>query len=509
MNKKYINGLLIAMLALSGCTKLDETLRGQVGDTGSTAAVDPAASLNSAYSAVYEPFCAPWAMWSLQEFTSDEAIVPTRAGDWDDNGAWRALFLHAWKPDHVRVSAAFQALGSLSYKATDLLNYKPSAQQEAEARFLRAFAEYHLLDGWGQVPFRDPGEKLNLHPRVRKAADEITYLLTELDAITSKLPNGEAYKASQNAAKVLKMKVLLNKGAYLNRQTPTFDNTDMQKVVDLANEIINSGKYALQSKYFENFAPNNGEISKEIIFSSQNTPGQSSPADITHFNFATCHYNMQPSGWNGFSTLSNFYGKFEANDQRIGGSYTGLTNVIGLRVGFLVGQQYAIVDGASVALKDRKGNPLIFDPNLSIIEKDPNHLERAGIRVIKYVYDQANKASSNTADNDYVHFRYADVLLMKAEAMMRMGNTAGALLIVNEIRAKRGASLMTALTPATFLDELGREFYWEGHRRTDLIRFGKFLEPWQEKPTDDPKYLLFPIPQTQLSNPNYVQNTGY
>jgi starch-binding outer membrane protein, SusD/RagB family len=59
------------------------------------------------------------------------------------------------------------------------------------------------------------------------------------------------------------------------------------------------------------------------------------------------------------------------------------------------------------------------------------------------------------------------------------------------------------------LDERGREFFWEGVRRQDLIRFGKFLNPWQEKPTDDPKYLVFPIPSNQLANPNYTQNPGY
>ena len=114
------------------------------------------------------------------------------------------------------------------------------------------------------------------------------------------------------------------------------------------------------------------------------------------------------------------------------------------------------------------------------------------------------------ADNDYVIFRLADVMLMKAEALLRTNNAPAALIIVNAIRAKRGATPLTSLDLQGLLDERGRELYWEGWRRQDLIRFGKFLEPWQEKPTDDPKYLIFPIPAEQLAvNPNLTQNEGY
>ncbi len=100
--------------------------------------------------------------------------------------------------------------------------------------------------------------------------------------------------------------------------------------------------------------------------------------------------------------------------------------------------------------------------------------------------------------------------MMKAEAMLRTGDAAGALIIVNDLRVKRGATPFATLTLDNLIDERGREMYWEGWRREDLIRFGKFLETWQLKPSDDPKYLLFPIPTSDLSvNKNLVQNTGY
>jgi hypothetical protein len=177
--------------------------------------------------------------------------------------------------------------------------------------------------------------------------------------------------------------------------------------------------------------------------------------------------------------------------------------VSGLKVGFLVGQQY---DENGIALDDRRGNKLAFKPEVQLKETG-NDLEITGIRVMKYPPDYTG---GEQADNDYVIFRYADVLLMKAEALLRTNQEAEARTIVNELRAARGASALTTLDEQTLLDERGRELYWEGWRRQDLIRFGKYLTPWQEKPTDDPKYLLFPIPTEQLAvNPNLEQNPGY
>jgi hypothetical protein len=103
-------------------------------------------------------------------------------------------------------------------------------------------------------------------------------------------------------------------------------------------------------------------------------------------------------------------------------------------------------------------------------------------------------------------------MLMKAEALMRTANNAAALTIVNQIRARRGASMLTAATLNlnALLDERGRELYWEGWRRQDQIRFGRFLQAWQEKSQSGPERLLFPIPNNQLAvNPNLKQNPGY
>jgi hypothetical protein len=131
--------------------------------------------------------------------------------------------------------------------------------------------------------------------------------------------------------------------------------------------------------------------------------------------------------------------------------------------------------------------------------------------VVKYPPDFAQGIDGN-AENEYVVFRYADVLLMKAEAHLRLNEADKALAIFNEIRTARGATTKSAVTLDDILEERGRELYWEGWRRNDLIRFGKFLDPVQpNRPTKSgPERLLFPIPNQQLAvNPNLEQNPGY
>lgn len=502
MKNRYITALVITALSIAGCTKLDETLYGEINE-GGVGSENVAAVLKASYNAMRAPFQGPYGFWALQEFPTDEAMAPTRGGDWDDDGAWRALHLHKWDADHTRIHSVFRDLGSANYVATSVLQFNPTVQQAAEARFIRAFSEFAVLDGWGQVPYRDPGEDVTKPSRVRKAAEEIDYLIAELTAIMPDLPEDSVTSANKDAARMLLMKCYLNKGAFLNRAAPTFDPADMAKVIGLADEIINTNKYILAPNYFDNFAPANN-VSKENIFTGSNIGG-SDAGGLNAMWVAPLHYNQNPSGNNGFCTLSDFYNKFESVDSRRGGAYPGVTNVSGVRVGFLVGQQ---LNQNGVALKDRRGNNLIFTPEVNIIERDQNRLEVAGIRVIKYPVDYANSGSGKP-ENDWVYYRYSDVLLMKAEALLRTQQAALALPLVNQVRTKRGATAWTDVTLDKLLDERGREFFWEGVRRQDLIRFGKFLTPWQEKPTDDPKNLVFPIPSNQLANPNYTQNPGY
>ena len=514
---KYLVTIVLASAVLTGCSKLDEKLGSQVTGVGSGGAVSATDILAGTYSAMRGPYQDQSEVWASQQHTTDETIGPTRAGDWDDNGVWRVLHSHQWDPNHAFLANSYKDLGRVIFSATDLLRFSPTTQQAAEGRFLRAMAMFSMLDGWDQVPYRVNTADAEEVPSVRKGTVALDYIISELAAIIPSLPDGPARQANKDAGRALLMKCYLNKGVYANRSTPAFAPADMNQVITLADQIMTSVRgYTLASNYFDNFAPGNDNAgsAKEVIWTGENIGGVSS-GNVRSRWFCGLHYNQNPSGWNGFTTLSDFYDKFEAADKRRGGNaYPGMTQ--GILPGFLIGQQY---NGAGAPLNDRTGAPLAFTRAVKAIEVGSN-LEVTGIRVIKYPIDYTSGDNSN---NDYVYFRISDVILMKAEAELRGGTATAspaafggsntALGQVNFLRTNvsRGASSLGSLTLDILIDERGRELYWEGWRRNDLVRFGKYLNAWQEKPADaSPKTLLFPIPARSLAaNPNLVQNSGY
>jgi hypothetical protein len=502
-----IKALFLMSVALGAfaCTDLKETLNEDLNKDVAEEYLNSKADVSSLLRGCYEGlrvFDTQDLIWAAQQHTTDETIGPTRGGDWDDNGIWRVLHDHTWTPDHAFLANTFNNLLQTVFATTNLLTFDASAQQKAEARFIRAYVMYTIADGWGQVPFRQPGDNLLNPPTVLKGAEAVEFIISELTSIINDLPDGPARVANKNAARGLLMRCYLNKGTFASRENPQFPAGDMDKVIEYADQIINSGQYSLSNNYFDNFAPKNDQISTENIFTGFNRGGESS-GNIRSRWFCTLHYNQNPSGWNGFTTLSDFYDSFEAGDSRRGGDYAGQTNVSGIKTGLLVGQQF---DQNGTALNDRKGNPLSYTREVKAVETG-NNLEVTGIRVIKYPIDYA---SGDNADNDMVLIRYADVLLMKAEAHLRKGDVAGATAFVNQVRTKRGATALSSVNLDQMLAERGREFYWEALRRTDLIRFGKFLGAWQEKPASGSERLLFPIPAAALAvNPNLEQNPGY
>ncbi len=552
-NIKFFSLLLITMVS---CTKLDENLNSRLTN-GQTANALGAAGvgllLQGAYADLGGPFTAQDLLFCLEENVSDEALVPTRGGDWDDNGVWRVLHNHTWNADHAYVLNVFNSLNKLNFDATNVLGFSPSASQAAQARFLRAISLYYLLDLYGQYPVRNPGDNLLNAPTVKSGAAASQFIIDELVAAIPNLPTtGGLGVATKDAGNTLLMKAYLNRGAWNNRATPAFADADMQQVISIGNSIIASGKYTYMSEYFKNFDALNSSSTENIFTIINNSGSSSNVSDVRSEWCRTLHYNMETStnpnaGWNGFTTISDFYNSFgavtpmvgvtgfgadksgryadTAVDSRIGGRfYPGVTNASGQRPGFMIGQQY---NEAGTPLKDRKtpANNLAFDPAIAADMKETGaNLEITGIRVEKYGPDFTNGSAyyQGNAGNDEVIFRYADVVLMVAEAKLRAAapDAAGALALVNTLRVARKAAPMVAPLvlanaanvedPKTLLAERGRELYWEKVRRTDLIRFGMFLKIWQYKPADDPKYLVFPVPSQALAaNPNLVQNTGY
>ncbi|MBS1601443.1 MAG: RagB/SusD family nutrient uptake outer membrane protein, partial [Bacteroidetes bacterium] len=140
---KILSSTALVLLGLTGCSKLHENYqnsftRDQINASlGSSA---PQLLLQGAYADLGTPFTAQDHIFGLQECTTDEGLVPTRGGDWDDNGVWRVLHNHTWNADHLHVQTVFNDLGQLNFDATNVLLFNPSKEQTAEARFLRALS---------------------------------------------------------------------------------------------------------------------------------------------------------------------------------------------------------------------------------------------------------------------------------------------------------------------------------------------------------------------------------
>ncbi|MBL0743623.1 RagB/SusD family nutrient uptake outer membrane protein [Chryseolinea lacunae] len=494
-SKPFLSGLLGATLMFSACTDLKnaETDSVIVGSGGASENLDPAALLDAIYKSDIGSITDQAGIYSLYEHTTDEMIPPTRGTDWGDNGVWRQLYQHTWDPTHAYVLGAWNQLNQRVYKCNQILAAKPSPEQAAQAKFLRAFFMWHVMDLFGQVPFRNYGEGVDVNPQVFTRSQALEFVVKDLTEalpnLASKGPDPQNFVPTKAAANAMLARVFLNKAVYLSEvpEGPyTFAKADMDKVVEYVDAVTDEG-YSFEDDYFMNFSKN---ASKEIIFTS------SSGTPENRYRM-TLHYDNKPDGWNGFATLADFYGKFDANDERRGRYPTpDGTEFSGIARGFLVGQQYN--DKNEQVINSRSKKPLAFTPEVPLVGASTEQ----GIRVIKY---------HPSDKGQYILLRYSDIYLMKAEAILRGGSgDKTALELVNDLRASRGASALGSLDEAALLDERGRELYWEGYRRVDLVRFGSFGKTWQDKDNADGYRVLFPIPQQAIdSNPNLTQNSGY
>jgi starch-binding outer membrane protein, SusD/RagB family len=497
--KKIFNSKLFKIAALSllvgACTDLNnpesDSIIPKSSGTG-TAKGDPTELLNGAYKDL-GAFTDQANIYALGMHATAEIIPPTRGVDWGDNGVWRTLDQHTWDATHSWNLNSWNQLNQRVYKCNQVLDAGPSALQAAEAKCLRALNMSCVMDYWGQVPFRNTSDGVDVNPKVLTRAEAFAFIVKDLEEALPGLPkkgpaavNGALSKAYAN---FLLARLYLNKAVYTgaNPAGPyTFDAADMNKVIGYVDAIAADG-YDLEANYFDNFST---AATKEIIFVSL----EGSPSNRW---FMTLHYDQDPSGWNGFTTLSDFYSKFSAADQRIGKpAKKDGSDFSGIGLGFLRGQQYK-KDG-SILVDSRSKKPLIFTDDVPLAGAATDK----GIRVIKYHPANAGK---------YILARYGDAVMMKAEAQLRggTGGAAAALVTVNALRAKRSAPALASIDVAGMSDERGREVYWEGGRRTDEIRFGTFLTG-AGVVNKNPGTVLYPIPADAVtSNPNLKQNPGY
>ena len=479
-----------------GCTNLEEEiLDGYAYNPETGGVVNTASTLQSAYEGLRE-FQAQGQMFALDEMSSDALVGPTRGGDWDDNASWRQIHTHTWGADHTEVTGAWNTLLANVYKCNLVVENGGTNSEKLEARFLRAFYYFNVMDLFGQTPYRAPNSSLTLDPLVRTRPEAMAYIISELEAIVGSLPArnpSDASIANSDAAHFLLAKLYLNKAIYDG--SGTFAAADMTKVVTNVNAMSNT----LAPNYWDNFKPTNN-TSNELVFTSKNIVGTG--GNLQSRWRMSSHYNQTPGGWNGFATVSEYYNRYNPNDLRIKNTDPSIISTFGNNVGYQIGQQYA--PGGVTPLNDRNNNPLIFTPAVTMITGG-NTLETAGIRGMKYIPDNSN---INAPENDYVLMRYSDALLMKAEAITR-GGSGSIGTIMTDIAARTGQPASPATLDGIYA-ERGRELWWEGWRRNDMIRFGKFLAQRELKPyVSASKYLLYPIPAGALLNPNIVQNPGY
>ena len=496
--------LYLGIISLSiGCTNLDEEiLDGVDGNNKAGAPIDVAGTLQSATEGLRD-FNGQGGVYAMDEMSTDAMVGPTRGGDWDDAGVWRQIHTHTWAPDHPEVRNAWNSLLSNVYKCNLVIENGGTATQVAQARFLRAWYYYNVVDLFGQAPYRAAGSALTADPQVWSRNEATDFVISELEAVLNTLPNrvtNQAFIINKDAARFLLAKAYLNKAVFKSATAAgpyTFDAADMTKVVQNIDAITNT----LAPSYWDNFKPSNN-TSPEVIFSSVNNQGADGGNMQSKWRMGA-HYNQTPDGWNGFTTVAEYYNRFNASDTRAKYSTPAIIATFGNPVGYQVGQQFA--PGGVTPLKDRNNNALLFTPALTLITSGKT-LETAGIRGIKYIPDTGN---INVPDNDLVLMRYSDALLMKAEAIARGGAGAGAAAIMTSLALRVGAT-PAAVTLDGIYAERGRELWWEGWRRNDAIRFGKFLDARSLKPyTSDAKYLLYPIPAEALFNANLSQNPGY
>lgn len=493
-NKKgLLAAAFMSALAFTGCTDLEPELLDsspvEVTNDG-TISGDPDALLESAYNSL-SVFTDQANLYSLFQHTSDEMIPPTRGVDWGDNGVWRTLHAHTWDPTHEQVLNAWNALNGRIFNTVEILATNTNAEQEAQANFLQGFLMWHVLDLYGVVPFRDFDQGVDELPRVIPRGEAIDIAIERVESAISNLPSvgpGENLRASKAAAYAILTRMYLNKAVYKAADPAgPYDHQpgDLAKVVEYADLLTAEG-YEFDDDYFSIWEA--GSDKEPILVSNQGS-GQNRW-------MMTLHYSQNPSGWNGFTTISDFYDQWDQNDPRFGEDATpDGTEFSGISVGFLQGQQFD--DNGNEVIDSRSQQPLQFTENVKLA----GAATAQGVRVIKYHPARAGK---------YIILRYAEAQLNKAEALLRSSDAAGALAVVNEMRTARGGSELGSIDEAGMLAERGFETYWEGLRRVDQVRFGTFTDTWTEKTVTDNTRVLFPIPQQALdSNPNLEQNAGY
>lgn len=472
-------------------------------------------------------------IYDLNTFTTDEAIMPTRGGDWYDGGFWQGLYLHRWGVNNEAIYATWEYLyrtvilcnGSLE-RIQDFAEKHPEenvADCVAEVRALRAMFYYYIMDLFGSVPLiekSDPAVEDIVQEKRSKVFNFIVKELTESSSLLSEersnQPGVYYGRMTQPVVWFLLAKLALNAEVYTDDDWTDGSRPDGKSIffevegqrlnawqmVNYYCEQITTAGYTLEKDYTANFAVFN-ESSEENIFVIPMSKTLYTNQFI--YLFRSRHYNHAKayglSGENGSSATKEVLETFGYDTPQVDARFDYC--YFAGPVKDLEGNQILLDDGVT---------PLVYEPwNVALDVSGKPYEKTAGARMKKYEVDKTGLKDGKLLDNDIVLFRYADVLLMQSEAKVRNGEDGDVEL--NLVRSRVGMAPRAA-TLENLLDERMMELAWEGWRRQDMIRFGVFTRSYScrpQLPGEENGYTtVFPIPEKVIDmNPQLHQHKGY
>ncbi|SEP43030.1 RagB/SusD family nutrient uptake outer membrane protein [Mucilaginibacter sp. AW1-7] len=556
--KKIFFGILslsIGVMLFSACHKLDVPASSELTPD---AYPHTEAQFSSASGPVYIALRSDFAVsyWFTQSCSTDEAVLATFGSDWIDGNKYLELHRHTWTKDNAWVNSTWAYLTNMIGIANQTISVFKSAPAGstkntsiAELKTMRALAYYMMMDLYGNVPL----DTLYGSTAVKTNATRsqvFTYVESELKASIPYLKSTTGTATYGKPTTFLAYSILAK--MYLNAEVYT-GTQRYNDCIAACDQVINSGLYSIEpmATYLQMFYPTNGPSTKEFIFAipydastsngymfygrydlnrnlgirylySGSTPGGITDP-VMNQSTGSGLVNNKPSGPR--MTTSEFYANFnDANDIRNKQWLTGLQYwtdgnpimVSTTNVGY--DQFYSGSTPAGSYVYQLNLTPLT--PNSSRLGSGSFDLGKdeiawnTGYRNIKFYPDYTNTISRNQ-NNDVPVFRYSDIILMKAEAILRGGTPtlgATALSLVNTLRANRTTSAaLTSLTLDDMYSERCREFTWETWHRNDMIRFGKFENTYGLGKTNTDTYRrIFPIPTVAIqTNNKLVQNPGY
>ena len=518
---------LALLLTAAGCTNLDARIESEY--TPSNFLTTPEQFI-AASGPVYSQMRGEVAKayWNLQELSTDEAVIVARNGNYYDGARYQQLSLHTWNPQNEFVRVAwewgFSGISTCNRTLALFQNTPDGAfktQFTAELRTMRALYYYLMMDAYGNIPLV-PEFGSTAQPTNATRRQVFEYIERELKAALANLSadvSAQTYgRPTQSTAQALLAKLYLNAEVYIGQPRYT-------EAIAACNVLIKSRKHSLAANYLDVFAVENGPQVSEIIFA---VPFDANLAQGNMMSRFALHQQMKdkfgllftPS--NASLTWPEFFALYQEptdtrNQQWLSGKQylsDGRTPVLISTTKKGLDSRYTGADGnAAISYHLELSDRLTFRDAAKFDVGNDELGKAQGTRNIKYYPDKSS--TSRDQGNDLVLLRYADVLLMKAEALLRGGQDpdgATALSLVNQVRTRAQVPAFTALTLNTLFEERSREMAWEGWRRTDLIRFGKWEAVWGQglKTNAETHRRLFPIPATELTlNTSLKQNPGY